>query len=193
MLNKNAFLGMVTNGQNEPLRHAVSSKDGPLNVTGVKTDLAIRGNGWFVVETESGPLLTRDGRFRINEEGALIDRRGLPLLAENGSISGLHEQFSVMADGSINIENRAVAKLRIVSVSDSAQLKTKGDGLYEYSGDLVPATGAAVLQGAYESSNVDTAADMMQLMRTTRHIETMQRSMSAYDQILNTGINQLGK
>src|SRR5262245_40685026 len=42
---------------------ALSQQDGALQTTGKPTDLALRGDGWFMVDTPEGPRLTRDGRF----------------------------------------------------------------------------------------------------------------------------------
>ena len=192
------FLSQVTansHASNTSLKAqpGISLKDGPLQVTGNQSELALRGTGWFVVASPDGPKLTRDGRFHLDAEGSLVDRRGYSVLTDTGSVSGLDKSFHVSADGTISTNGNAVAKLRIVSTSDMSALRSLGDGLYHYAGDVVAANNAAVIQGAYEASNVDTAADMMLLMRTTRHIETLQRSMSAYDQMLSTGINQLGK
>jgi Domain of unknown function (DUF1078). len=35
--------------------------------------------------------------------------------------------------------------------------------------------------------------DMVKMMEVSRHVETLQRALSAYDGLLNSGINQLGK
>lgn len=187
------FLRAVAAGQQARAETRVTTKEGALQVTGQTTDLAIRGDGWFVVETADGPALTRNGRFRLTAEGELVDRMGARVLTESGAATGLKSAFSVSADGSIRQNDDVVGKLQLVTITDFSRLQAIGDGRYRYLGELIASKGAAVVQGAFESSNVDTAADMLQLMRTTRHIETLQRSMSAYDQVLNTGINQLGK
>lgn len=187
------FLRAVAAGQQPSIEARVSVREGALQVTGQKTDLAIRGNGWFMLETAEGSVLTRNGRFRLTTEGELVDLTGARVLTESGAIAGLKPGFSVSADGAIRQDDNVVGKLQLASITDISNLRAIGDGKYRYFGELAPAKNAAVVQGAFESSNVDTAADMLLLMRTTRHIETLQRSMSAYDQVLNTGINQLGK
>jgi flagellar basal body rod protein FlgG len=176
-----------------PRPYVVRNTDGPLEISSVGTHLAIRGDGWFVVETPDGPRLTRDGRFRLSPEGGLVDRAGNPVAVESGALTGLDAEFAVMADGSVSVRGKTVGRLQIVTPGSGSDLEPQGGGLYRSSGDLVPAPSAAVVQGAYEASNVDTAADMLLLMNTSRHVETLQRSMSAYDGVLGTAINQLGK
>jgi flagellar basal body rod protein FlgG len=192
VLDGGGFLNQLT--QSSPmLRAAISQQDGPLQITGASTDLAIRGAGWFALETPDGILLTRDGRFHLDSNGSLVGHHGYAVLAEQGVTFGLAPDFSVSADGSLTSHGQQTSKLRLVQARDGSQLIARGDGLYMYKGELSGSAQAAVIQGAYEMSNVDTAADMLHLMRTTRHIETLQRSISAYDQMLSTGINQLGK
>lgn len=171
----------------------VDGKDGALEVSGVASHLAIRGDGWFVVDTAEGVRMTRDGRFRVSPEGELQDRVGNVVLAEGGPLVGLKPDFLIMSDGTITLHGDKVGRLRIVTPAREPSVQPVGDGLYKSEGDLVRAESAVVVQGAYELSNVDTASDMLQLMRTVRHIETLQRSMSAYDGVIGTAINQLGK
>ena len=52
---------------------------------------------------------------------------------------------------------------------------------------------AKVVQGALTGSNVKLETDMTKMIEVSRHIEMMQRAMSAYDDVLDIGINQLGK
>lgn len=62
---------------------------GPLEVTGNSRDMAIEGNGWFVLRQGTGEVLTRDGTFYIGADGALLGNAGLQVqgvLAENGVI-----------------------------------------------------------------------------------------------------------
>lgn len=49
---------------------------GSLQSTGRTTDLAIEGNGFFVVKEQNQNLLTRAGNFSFNKEGYLVDQSG---------------------------------------------------------------------------------------------------------------------
>jgi flagellar basal-body rod protein FlgF len=171
---------------------AVSNRDGALKVTGIKTHLALRGDGWFVVETKDGPRLTRNGQFHVSPEGALLDSAGNAVLADGGPLVGIDGDFSVIADGSVSARGKNIARIRIVIPNGQGDLQPAGGSLYSYSGELAASKSAAVVQGAYELSNVDTASDMLLLMRTTRHIQSLQRSISAYSGAVGNGISQLG-
>jgi flagellar hook protein FlgE len=59
------------------------SQQGSLASTTSSTDVAIQGNGFFVVQNASGaPLLTRAGSFTQNPAGTLVNASGFALLGE---------------------------------------------------------------------------------------------------------------
>lgn len=59
---------------------------GPLNSTGVTTDLGISGSGFFIVEdaTSGSQFATRDGQFRVDDNGYLVTQGGLRLQGRSG-------------------------------------------------------------------------------------------------------------
>jgi flagellar hook protein FlgE len=63
---------------------------GSANETGLNTDVALQGNGFFVVSNGSEQYLTRDGNFSLNSSGQLIASNGLSVMgypATNGTIN----------------------------------------------------------------------------------------------------------
>ena len=52
---------------------------GALTTTGVATDIALQGPGFFVVESPQGPMYTRNGQFTINNQGVLTALDGNPV------------------------------------------------------------------------------------------------------------------
>ncbi|MGA1238314.1 MAG: flagellar hook-basal body complex protein, partial [Limisphaerales bacterium] len=60
---------------------------GEMRVTGVNTDVAIDGVGFFEVELPDGTLgYTRDGEFHVNGQGDLVTKEGFTMMGENGPI-----------------------------------------------------------------------------------------------------------
>jgi flagellar basal-body rod protein FlgF len=54
-----------------------SDKQGEMRLTGEKTDVAIEGDGYFMIENQSGELgMTRRGDFTISTDGTLVNRAG---------------------------------------------------------------------------------------------------------------------
>ncbi len=62
------------------LRYAISEQ-GALEYTSSSTDLALNGEGFFIVESDAGtPYLTRAGSFQLNSDGELVNAAGFKLL-----------------------------------------------------------------------------------------------------------------
>jgi flagellar hook protein FlgE len=58
---------------------SASFTQGNIESTGRPTDLAIEGNGFFVIGTGDGNLFTRAGNFTLNSNGVLVTNTGLPV------------------------------------------------------------------------------------------------------------------
>ncbi len=66
---------------------ALDSSPGAYEVTDRPFDLAIQGEGYFVVDTPSGERFTRAGHFQRGEGGTLVTSQGFPLLGEGGPLA----------------------------------------------------------------------------------------------------------
>lgn len=165
--------------------------DGSLDVTGKPLDLAIQGPGFFVVSVNGQAMLTRDGQFHLDASGQLVDVAGHPVLGQSGPITLAHDRVHVDAAGQIVDGNRAVDSLHIVAVGNPDALREMGSGLYAYSGSEADWNGS-IHQGALERSNVDAGTEMVRLMELTRHAQSVQRAILAYDQAMQDGINHMG-
>ncbi len=188
-------LSAIQSDKTAMVQRTIQQNDGGVKTTGVNTHMALRGEAWFVVEKNDQLYLTRNGMFKIDGEGNLKTTTGESVIGEKGPINNLSSDFKVASDGKISVGEKQVDQLMIVATTPRAKFTHLGNGLYQTSSFYEKAAPAdySVLSGVYETSNADTATDMIRLMQTTRHIETIQRSISAYDQLLNVGINQLGK
>ena len=60
---------------------------GPLKYTSSPYDVAVKGKGWFAVQTAQGEAYTRDGSFEVSENGVLQTHNGLPVLSDGGPIT----------------------------------------------------------------------------------------------------------
>ena len=101
--------------------------------------------------------------------------------------------FSVDATGEVRSEGRLRGQLLLQRVADPESLQTAGNGMFSSRAALLKADRYVVHQGFQERSNAALGADMVKIMEVSRHIESVQRALSAYDSLLNSGINQLGK
>lgn len=171
----------------------VTATDGMLKFTGRDTDLALSGNAWFVVKTPDGLRLTRDGRFHRAADGILVNASGWSVMGPQGAIQLGDRAITVAKDGQISAGDSTINRLLLVSVDNQAAVKLDKAGLYVTKAPLGEPGQYAVHQGMLEQSNVELGADMVRMMEASRHIESVQRALSAYDNVLSSGINQIGK
>src|ERR1035437_2973011 len=79
-------------------------RQGSIQVTGNKSDLAISGKGFFTVKTPNGDAYTRNGSFIKNSDGLLTTTDGYPVLGQKGPInigSKTAQDINIASDGTI--------------------------------------------------------------------------------------------
>lgn len=152
----------------------IDFSQGPLLETKNTLDLAIEGDGFFVVMTPHGEAYTRAGHFTLNAEKKLVMQDGQPLLGENGEIYLDGFEIKVESDGSIFADNRFIDRLKIVDFEDKTFLRPIGKGLYLNENRKVEKTPKEikVKQGYLEGSNVDTMRELVDLIAVLRAYET---------------------
>ncbi len=170
----------------------VNTSRGQINATDRALDFAIIGDGWFGVLHNEKLALTRNGSFKLNDDNVLTTLAGDPVLGVDGLITLSSNDVSLDPNGTLLTAAGEKIQLAIYNDGDKG-VSPIGDGLYSGSHAILTADNAKIIQGAIEQSNVDSAADMVRMMETTRHIESMQRALNTYNELLNSGINQIGK
>jgi flagellar basal-body rod protein FlgF len=168
--------------------------NGSYEQTGTSTDLAIQGNGFFTVETSAGERLTQAGNFTVDSNGDLVTSDGNYVLGQNGHIHVGSSDFTVASDGTITQGGTTVDKLRLETVADTTTLRKQGDNLYYIygGGTAQTATGAKVLQGYKEGSNVNVADEMVDMLTLYRKYEANQKMVSMTDETVGLAVNKLG-
>jgi flagellar basal-body rod protein FlgF len=175
---------------------AIDRRVGALKTTGEPLDLALEGEGFFVLQAAGGRLLyTRRGDFHVGADGLLSAASGEPVLGTAGPIEIGSATPGIEADGSVRIGADVVDQLQLVRFANEVRLQDVGNGRYADPGDAAPseAGSAIVRQGFLEGSNVTPVTEMVQLMETLRHFEAAQRLVRGYDQLLEKAISELGR
>lgn len=171
-------------------------EQGMLRETGISTDLAIDGEGLFRVQKADGSFAyTRDGNFKIDKEGKLVDSKGNMLSLDflNGN-SYNNVKFSpdtlfIDKTGEIYIKQgdnfNLTASIPLYNaVGDDALIST-GNSLYVPAANvnMVRSNNADVLQGFVERSNVDIAEEFTDMILTQRAFELGSRSIKTADEM----------
>ncbi len=203
-----------------PLLIQADTHPGTLKATGQSLDVAIAGPGYFEVSTDNGPAYTRQGNFHVDARGRLVTAQGHPVMGKGGDIYLTNPNPVIDAAGNVYAsqegaappsalaagrrapaeglgQNQAAAQLKVVQVDDARQLQRLGDGLLTM-GDsgsgssLMKDADIQVRQGFLENSNVSAMQEMVQLLQTMRHFESMQKVALGYDDMTGQAIRKLG-
>ncbi|GAB6188879.1 flagellar basal-body rod protein FlgG [Marinitoga arctica] len=172
---------------------------GNIEQTGGTFDMAIMGDGFFQVQLQDGRIAyTRDGSFKVDANGRLVNSNGL-LLVPNITIPTNAESVNVSPDGIISaklpdgtVQN--VGNLTLVRFVNPAGLKSIGNNLFL----STPASGVAtegipnqdgygsIEQGSLEKSNVDVVKEMVNMIVAQRTYDLNARAVQTADDFLRT-------
>lgn len=156
--------------------------NGSINQTGRALDIAIEGDAFLQIQTTNGAKFTRAGNLTINAEGQLTTKNGDLVVGEKGAITvPKNGELSIGADGTLAVGNQAFEKLKLVRFDNpAAALIKEGNALFALTGTEQPtqATNSKVVQGALESSNVNSVSEMVAMINNNREFESLQKSVS---------------
>lgn len=177
--------------------------------TGNALDVALQGDGFFVIKTPEGVAYTRQGNFRLSSDGTLVTSNGYPVLSKAGDQPEAGQPIRINAvgqdgggkpvvdsQGNITLNGEAVGSLAIFDFAKPYQL-TKGAGALFLAGAGATPQAAGplttVAQGALEQSNVDSISQMVQMVDASRYFETCQRAVRSFDDMASKAINDLAR
>ena len=165
-------------GDNADLYTTFDLSQGGFAETGRSLDFALCGKGFFVIETPEGPLYTRNGVFRLNQNGQIVDSNGRIVAGESGPISIPSEvgpsQINVSSDGNISAAGATVGKFRFVNFKeDESKLIAAGLSCFQTPKDMKPSQpeNLIVKQGFQESSNVQLVEELVDMIMVSRLYE----------------------
>jgi flagellar basal body rod protein FlgG len=169
------------------LTSAFDFSQGGIVETGRPLDFALHGKGFFVIETPTGPLYTRNGVFDTNQNGQIVDSLGRIVAGGAGPItipSGVElSRLDVTSDGSISAEGQTFGKFRLVDFQDNEnKLVPAGDNCYQMPEQNVTGVAAehiVVKNGYQEASNVQMVEELVDMLMVSRLYEANMKSVAA--------------
>jgi flagellar basal-body rod protein FlgG len=185
-------------------RVAATSKvftQGQLTNTGEKLDLAIQGDGFFEIQRPDGTKgYTRDGTFKLNAQGQVVNIDGLPVLGGFQPIPPGASSVSVSEDGQVTVQSAngtTSFAVQLVRFANPSGLRSLGGNLYEETAASgTPEVGkpgeqgfGRVIQGYVEASNVNIVEEMVNLIVAQRAYEVNSKSIQASDEMLQNVAN----
>lgn len=175
-------------------RH-VDLSQSTLSQTGGQFDLAIQGEGFFLIETPQGQRLTRAGSFTPSAEGELVTPNGYRLLDAGGApifVPPDAKGVAVAADGTLSANGQPIAQVGLWQPADPLSLRHQAGTLF--AADAVePSEGATVMQGMLEDSNVEPVSEIARMIEVQRAYELGQKFLDAEDERVRGVIQALGR
>lgn len=170
---------------------------GTFNKTGSPLDVAIEGEGFFVLESSDGGdrQYSRNGSFSVDLEGFLISSSGYRVMGEGGPIEATGGMIEISDTGEMMIDGNITDRLQVVNFEDKNTLgKVGSSGFMAPDGvETIPADDFSVRQGYLENSNINVIKEMVGMIITLRNFETGAKMIQTQDESLKTLFTQVGK
>lgn len=169
---------------------------GGLERTGGALDLAIEGEGFFMVETADGVRLTRSGAFTPNADGELANALGHKLLDAGESpifVPNDGGAVSVSGDGTMSAGGQPLAQVGLMTVEDLNTLFREDGVNFRPEAELIPVENGVVLQGFLENSNVNPVGEITRMIEVQRSYELGQKLMEREDERIRAVTRTLGQ
>ncbi|MCT4657303.1 MAG: flagellar basal-body rod protein FlgG [Cohaesibacter sp.] len=176
---------------------------GSVENTGKQLDVAIRGEGFFQITTPDGrTAYTRDGSFEINANGQLVTVDGYEVVPgitfpQNSKNISINQEGEIQVQVGNSTTQTTLGQLTLARFVNKAGLEAIGDNLFLETG----ASGAAqvatpgtpsygtILQGHLEMANVNSVAEISDLIAAQRAYEMNSRVIKAADEMLSATSN----
>jgi len=191
---------------------------GTLSSTNNSSDLAINGNGFFMVKdpVSGSSYVTQVGAFTLDSKGYLVSSQGYRVQGyADSSLTTLGDikvdmtttgatSYAVSSQGVISINvagnSEVVGQVLLQDFQDPSALVSMGSNLYANTPNAGPlaaptapgSSGMGTIQsGALELSNVDLSNEMANLITAQRGFEANSKIVTASDEMMQTVVNMV--
>lgn len=170
---------------------------GALSQTGGQFDLAIEGQGFFLIGAPEGELLTRAGRFTLTPDGTLTTAEGYPLLDAGGApvfAPPDARSIAIGADGTLSADGNPIGQIGLWQPTNPMDLTRREGVRFQADGGVQPADGSAsIRQGFLESSNVSPVEEITRMIEVQRAYELGQSFLDKEDERIRSVLRAVAK
>jgi flagellar basal-body rod protein FlgF len=173
----------------QPMTLERNMDEGSFTQTGNPLDLAIKGSGFFVVQTPLGDRYTRNGHFQIDNQGQLVSPAGYPVLSEGGqpiTFQPTDSDIAIGQDGTVSVKRNGTqvnaGTIGVVTFAEPAKLQRVSGSLFRATDRPEPAQDAHIIQGMVEESNVQSVVEITRMLDINRRFQAAQQIIDAETQ-----------
>ncbi|NNM71634.1 flagellar basal-body rod protein FlgF [Enterovirga aerilata] len=173
---------------------ALDTSAGAIEYTRNPLDVAIKGDGFFAVQTAGGERYTRNGAFMLDAQGQLVTSDGHLVLGDNGPIAFDRNEtdISIAPDGTVSSAQAQHGHVRVVRFADMRTLRNEGGNLFSATAPAEPAGATSRLEsGALERSNVKAVQEMTRLIEVNRAYASVASMVGRLEDLKRTAISKL--
>ncbi len=170
------------------------TRQGTFKRTGNTFDMALDGQGFFVVDSPTGERFTRNGVFQLDTQGRLATNEGNFVLGEDNNpivVPPDQRQVQVQDDGTITAGNRVIGKLRVVRFENELALRKSGSDSFVTDRTPIAAERIKVVQGSVEDSNVRPILEMTRMIELLRSYENNQKIIEGENERIRSTVRKL--
>jgi len=166
---------------------------GTLEETGVATDFAILGAGFFRVDNNGSTVYTRNGSFNVDKDGYLELQGVGKVQGAFGDIYVETDKFETNEVGSIIVDGEEIDKIALYDFLDYNNLIKSGEGMFVSTEEPNLMEEPKLLNKTIERSNVDMTEEMTGLIASQRALQTASQALKIYDQVQEKAVSEIGR
>lgn len=176
-------------GTGNTLDESIDFSSGSLEYTGNDLDMAIKGDGFFAVQTEDGVRYTRKGQFTLSGDMKIVTHEGWPLMGNGGEIQlpkGA-QSITIKANGGVSVDGKEIDKVKVMEIPNLTNLESVGGCLYKLSSKASEpeiSTGAEIAHRSVERSNVNAVDEMVTMIANMRGFQSGSKVTESINQTL---------
>jgi flagellar basal-body rod protein FlgF len=169
---------------------------GSLTPTGNPLDLALNGQGFFVANSASGRIFTRNGSFRLSPAGQLETLDGHAIQGQDGKpiVLDSSKRVEIGPDGVVRQDGQDLSRIAVVDFKDSSALVKRGNSYFQADlSTMAPAPQTEVQQGKLEAANSQPAESAVRLVNIMRQFESLQKAMAIGAEMNRRAVEEVAK
>ncbi len=190
---KSVATSVHSEGKKIKTNSATSFRPGIKIYTGDQYNAAIEGPGFFVVNSPSGFMLTRDGRFTIDKENKLVSLSGgYPIMSDAGEIAFSTDEtggikFTITDTGMILQGDARVGRIMVVN-TDTTKMENINGVFFRAKGELIPVDIPKIFQYYQEGSNVEITKELIRMPMITKKYDASSKALQILSRTRKTGL-----
>lgn len=163
--------------------------------TGNVLDIAVMGEGFFVVSTDKGTRYTRAGSFQLSTDNTMITPEGYRVQGTGGDITIDPEKPDIVIGptGIITQDSDELSTLQIVKIPPEALLR-QGNNLFSIKEGFAPepVENVSLVQGSLEKANVEPISEMVEMIATARAYDSFQKIIRSVNDAYSYSMRNVG-